>query len=95
MMKFVNANSERDAVVFTANTTDSINKLASMYPWNPGDKTLISDIEHSANTLPWCKVSQIEVCPTNNALEIELDALEEIIKKDNKIKVVALAGRFG
>jgi cysteine desulfurase/selenocysteine lyase len=92
MMKFVNANSERDAVVFTANTTDSINKLASMYPWNPGDKTLISDIEHSANTLPWCKVSQIEVCPTNNALEIELDALEEIIKKDNKIKVVALAG---
>ena len=92
IMKFVNANPTRDAVVFTTNTTDSINRLALMYPWKPGDKVLTSDIEHSANSLPWCKVSQIEVCPTNDDLEIELDILEKVIKKDKAIKVIALAG---
>ncbi|MGW6376744.1 aminotransferase class V-fold PLP-dependent enzyme [Rhodococcus sp. NPDC055112] len=47
---FVGARSD-DVVVFTRNTTDSLNLLAGCVP---GD-TVVLDIEHHANLLPWKK----------------------------------------
>jgi len=38
-----------DAVLFTRNTTDSLNLLASIVP----GETVVLDIEHHANLLPW------------------------------------------
>jgi selenocysteine lyase/cysteine desulfurase len=46
--EFVRARSN-DEVIFTRNTTDSLNLLASIVP---GD-TVVLDIEHHANLLPW------------------------------------------
>src|SRR5699024_4136096 len=40
-----------DAVVITRNTTDSMNLLAGCVP--EGARTLVLDIEHHANLLPW------------------------------------------
>jgi selenocysteine lyase/cysteine desulfurase len=40
-----------DVVVFTRNTTDSLNLLASAVP--VGERVLVLDIEHHANLLPW------------------------------------------
>ena len=45
---FVGARQD-DLVIFTRNTTDSINLLASVVP----GETVVLDIEHHANLLPW------------------------------------------
>jgi selenocysteine lyase/cysteine desulfurase len=48
-----------DAVIFTRNTTDSLNVLAGCLPLRGGQHTgevLYLDIEHHANLLPWQKV---------------------------------------
>ncbi|TQF75016.1 aminotransferase class V-fold PLP-dependent enzyme [Rhodococcus spelaei] len=46
--KFVGARAD-DVVVFTRNTTDSLNLLAGCVP----GETVVLDIEHHANLLPW------------------------------------------
>ncbi|GAA2198042.1 aminotransferase class V-fold PLP-dependent enzyme [Sinomonas flava] len=48
--RFVRARPD-DAVVFTRNTTDSLNLLAGCVP--AGSEVLYLDIEHHANLLPW------------------------------------------
>ncbi len=40
-----------DVVVFTRNTTDSLNLLATALP--PNGRVLVLDVEHHANLLPW------------------------------------------
>ncbi|BAS17287.1 probable cysteine desulfurase [Arthrobacter sp. Hiyo8] len=45
-----------DSVIFTRNTTDSLNLLAGCLPVTDGkhtDEVLYLDIEHHANLLPW------------------------------------------
>ncbi len=41
-----------DVVVFTRNTTDALNLLASAVPFEQGD-VVVFDLEHHANLLPW------------------------------------------
>ena len=48
--RFVNATDDQ-CVVFTRNTTDSLNLLASCVP----GETVVLDLEHHANLLPWNK----------------------------------------
>lgn len=66
--EFVGARSD-DVVVFTRNTTDSLNLLAGCVP---GD-TVVLDIEHHANLLPWKR---------NGARVVEAaDTVEETIRR--------------
>jgi selenocysteine lyase/cysteine desulfurase len=55
---------EDDAVVFTRNTTDSLNLLAHCVP--QGGSVLYLDIEHHANLLPWQRRGDVvlEAAPT-------------------------------
>ncbi|MBW4094741.1 MAG: aminotransferase class V-fold PLP-dependent enzyme [Acidobacteria bacterium] len=70
---------EADAVIFTRNTTDSLNLLAGCVPAGQGD-VLYLDIEHHANLLPWQNlphrsvVAQSTIAATLAALEHELAA---------------------
>ena len=48
--RFVGARGD-DVVVFTRNTTDSLNLLASCVP--AGGEVVVLDVEHHANLLPW------------------------------------------
>jgi cysteine desulfurase/selenocysteine lyase len=53
--KFINAYST-DEIIFTRNTTESINLVAHSYGrafLQPGDEVLISEIEHHSNIVPW------------------------------------------
>lgn len=63
-----------DLVVFTRNTTDALNLLASAVP---GD-TVVLDLEHHANLLPWrarrVVVGRRTIAATLAALEAELAA---------------------
>ncbi|GAA2063099.1 aminotransferase class V-fold PLP-dependent enzyme [Williamsia deligens] len=60
-----------DSVVFTRNTTDSLNLLASVVP---GD-TVVLDVEHHANLLPWTRSGR-RVVRCRDTLAETLAALE-------------------
>jgi len=58
-----------DSVIFTRNTTDSINLLASVVP----GETVLLDIEHHANLLPWVNA--------NARIVKAADTLEETLER--------------
>lgn len=50
--RFINAK-DQDEIVFTRNTTESINLVAHSFNFSYGDEMLISDKEHNSNLVPW------------------------------------------
>lgn len=50
--KFLGATRPRE-VLFTRNTTESINLVARGLDWRPGDVVVGSGIEHNSNLVPW------------------------------------------
>lgn len=49
--RFIGA--DPDDVALTQSTTDGINRVATALEWEPGDRVVTTDIEHSAGKLPW------------------------------------------
>ncbi|OFV68769.1 MAG: cysteine desulfurase [Candidatus Syntrophoarchaeum caldarius] len=56
---FINAGS--GVIVFTKNTTEGINTVASGIKWQKGDKIITSILEHHSNLLPWLRLREIGV----------------------------------
>jgi cysteine desulfurase/selenocysteine lyase len=52
MAKFVGSKDERE-VIFTRNTTEGLNLVASSFGLKSGDVVLTSDREHNSNLIPW------------------------------------------
>ncbi len=59
--KFFNAKSTKE-IIFCRNATEAINLIASTFPFNKGDKVLITDKEHNSNLLPWIKLEEKGKC---------------------------------
>jgi cysteine desulfurase / selenocysteine lyase len=57
--KFVNTSPDRDVVIFSRNTTESINHLAQRFPFRKEDIVLTTVMEHHSNELPWRKVAHV------------------------------------
>ena len=91
ILTLVDGNTQDHCCIFTSNTTDAINKLAQMYIQDKNTKVLISDVEHSANYLPWCKYATVVKMPTID-FKVSADTLESMLRKDKDRKIVALAG---
>lgn len=93
---FINASGTSE-VIFTSGTTESINLVAQSFcrpKLGPGDKVLISHLEHHANIVPWQLVceqtgAELVVAPINERGEIELDALYALM--DDKVRLLAIA----
>lgn len=93
---FINASS-RAEVVLTSGTTESINLVAQSFcrpRLQPGDKILITHLEHHANIVPWQLVceqtgAELVVAPINDKGEVELDTLLGLI--DDKVFLVGVA----
>ena len=83
---FINANS-RSEVVLTSGTTASINLVAQSYArprLRPGNKIVISYLEHHANIVPWQMVceqtgAELAVAPISERGEIDVEAMLEMI----------------
>ncbi len=56
---FVKASPEHKIVLFTRNTTESVNHLADRFPFQKRDVVLTTVMEHHSNELPWRRVAQI------------------------------------
>lgn len=82
---------DNHTVIFTSNTTDGINKVASILELSMIDTVVVSDIEHSANILPYMQVSKVKRIDTGDSNIVTADMVEAMLLKDSSIKLVALA----
>jgi len=76
-------------IIFTMNCTDSINLISGMLNINKRNKVICSSLEHHSNYLPWAEKSNLIVIECNEDGIIDLQQLEEQLKK-NKIKLVSI-----
>jgi cysteine desulfurase/selenocysteine lyase len=94
--QFIGAQSENE-IVFVRGATEGINLVASSWGGEnlkPGDRIMLSQLEHHSNIVPWQMVAQrtgakIDVCPLTDDGRIDLDWLETNLTEAHKI--VALA----
>ena len=94
---FINAGSP-DEIIFTRGTTTALNGLASSWGYDhlqPGDRVVLSMMEHHANIVPWQLVAartgaELVYIPLTEDYEIDLDVLRA--KIDKRVKVVSLTG---
>ena len=86
---FINASS-RTEIVLTSGTTESINLVAQSFcrpRVGPGDKVLITHLEHHANIMPWQLVCEqtgavLVVAPIDDDGQLELEALRALLTDD-------------
>ncbi|MEX0770324.1 MAG: cysteine desulfurase [Balneolaceae bacterium] len=92
---FINA-SEKNEIIFTTGTTDSINLVANSFGklhLGEGDRIILSEMEHHANIVPWQMIAgqtgaEIKVIPVSDRGELLLEAYEELLNKRTKIVAV-------
>lgn len=88
--------SDDSQVIFTRNSTESLNLLANILGQefvNPGDEILLSEMEHHSNIIPWYllrdkKKIKVKFVPINNYYELDYKALENMIT--NKTKIISI-----
>ncbi len=87
---FIGADEEE--VIFTKNTTEAINTVASGLKWKTGDKVVTTLLEHHSNFLPWLRLKSFGVAldvvkPDKNGI-FKVSDFEKMI--DDKTRLVAV-----
>jgi cysteine desulfurase/selenocysteine lyase len=93
--RYINAAEDRE-IVFTRNTTESVNLLASSFGQafvKAGDEIVISVMEHHSNIVPWQMLAErtgavLRAVPVTEAGELDLDAYAGLLTP--RTKLVAL-----
>ncbi len=93
---FIGAKTEE--VVFTRGTTTSLNMLATRWGRDrlrPGDKIVLSVMEHHSNIVPWQMAAQqcgaeLVYAPLDHDYQIDLTALAELM--DERVEIVSITG---
>ena len=88
---FISCSDDSD-VIFTRNTTESINLLAYSLgeSLNEGDEVILTEMEHHSNIIPWYllrdrKKVNIKFVPITPQYELDYEKLEKLITKKTKI----------
>lgn len=82
-----------EEVVFTGNTTESINLVAQTWGrtnLKPGDRVLLSEMEHHSNLIPWQLLAAerdliLDFIPVNSDGYLEMDELPALLKREPKL----------
>jgi len=82
-----------DELVFTRGATEAINLVANTWGranLKPGDRILLSQIEHHSNIVPWQLLAEatgaeIDVCPLTDDHQIDLDAAQRMLTPAHKL----------
>ena len=86
--RFIGADSA-DEIVFVRGATEGINLVAQSW-LKPGDRVLLSTLEHHSNIVPWQLAgAAIDVVPLTPDHRIDLDAMAAMIRPEHRL--VALA----
>ncbi len=94
--KFINAK-KKDQIVFTNNTTDSINKAVFGYFKNylkKGDEVLITASEHASNILPWFELEdmigiKVKYIKLDSNHKVTMDSVKDAITPNTKVISIA------
>lgn len=86
-----------DEIVFTRSTTDATNLLTDTLGRElvgPGDRVIITDMEHNSNLLPWRRLcettgAELVVVQVNAAGRVELEAFETALAGGAKLAAVS------
>ena len=89
--KFISCKPEE--IIFTKNTTESINLIANSLSeniLNENDEIIISEMEHHSNIIPWQLVAQkkklnLQYIPIGQNGELNLDSFKSLINKKTKL----------
>lgn len=91
-------NSEKTSeIIFTAGTTDSLNRIAFGFMKNKlksGDEVLITKAEHASNILPWLELEKeigivVKYIPLTNDNTVSIENVENSITKNTKVISIA------
>jgi cysteine desulfurase/selenocysteine lyase len=81
----------REEIIFTKNSTESINLVAHSLDLKAGDEIILTEMEHHSNIVPWLMLKEngikIKYIPVNAEGELELDSLQQLIT--NKTKLIS------
>ena len=96
IVAFINA-SNRHEVVFTSGTTEAVNLVAQSFcrpRLAPGDKILLTQLEHHSNIVPWQLVceqtgAELLVAPIDDSGQVDIDELMRQLHSG--VKMLALA----
>jgi cysteine desulfurase/selenocysteine lyase len=89
---FINAPSSEE-IVFTGNTTESINLIAQTWGrvnLKPGDRILLSEMEHHSNLIPWQLLAserglELDFIPVTPQGTLDMDGLQELLQNEPKL----------
>ncbi|MBN8628007.1 MAG: cysteine desulfurase [Planctomycetes bacterium] len=89
---FINAR-EREEVIFTHGTTESINCVARSWGdanVRAGDEVLLSEMEHHANLVPWYQLAERTGCkvrhlPITDDGRLVMDALPQVLSERTRL----------
>jgi selenocysteine lyase/cysteine desulfurase len=91
--RFVGADPGREAVVFTKNTTECINKLAYRMRFHSDDVVVTTLLEHHSNDLPWRRYARVIHVGMTSDGHPDLAKLKAVLDREGgRVKIVAVTG---
>jgi len=86
---FLNAPS-RDEVIFTKNASEALNLVARTFPLGPGDRVVITEMEHHSNIVPWQLATErsgaeLRWFGLTDEGELDLSNIDELLVPGTKI----------
>jgi len=92
--EFINARSEKE-IIFTLNTSHSINMVALGFKFHPKDVVLLTDKEHNSNLVPWLRLQKmglikVEHVESSQDDTFDLEAFKQKLES-NRIRLVSMA----
>lgn len=86
---FLNAPS-RDEVIFTKNATEALNLVARTFPLGPGDRVVITEMEHHSNIVPWQLATErsgaeLRWFGLTDSGELDLSNIDELLVPGTKV----------
>lgn len=101
--QFIGASSDKN-IVFTRNSTESINVVAQSWArtnLSAGDEIIITEMEHHANIVPWQILSEqigviVKVVPVTDEGTLDMDAFQSLLSDKTKlVGVVEISNALG
>jgi cysteine desulfurase/selenocysteine lyase len=91
--EFIGGAGPEGTTVFTRNTTESINIIASGLLWKKGERIVTTLLEHHSNLLPWMRLKEkgieLQIIKPDKTGLIELADYEKAISKGTRLVAVS------
>lgn len=95
VQSFVNSDKERDVVIFTKNTTESINILSYVLSQQKSYQKVVlsTGMEHASNDLPWRSKFKVDYVEIDKSGRLSIEDLEDkLIRYRGSVKLVSVTG---